>query len=68
MAYTMTESALAARCRGADTNRRRRRIFVRTSASIDKGLAEQAKSLFGSVMNAVEFAVSYRLKRKGKLK
>lgn len=62
MPYMMSEIALMARCRGAETNRKRKRIFKRTCASIDKGLAESAKSLFGSVANAVEFAV----KTKGK--
>ena len=58
--YTMTERAIEARCRGAEANRRKKRIFKRTCASIDKSLAENAKSLFGSVANAVEFAMKTR--------
>jgi hypothetical protein len=57
MAYTMTEKALMSRQRGADANRRRKRIFRRTSASIDKVVAEEAKHHYGSVQNALEFAV-----------
>lgn len=57
MKYTMTEKALMSRQRGADANRKRKRIFRRTSASIDKGVADEAKHHYGSVQNALEVAV-----------
>lgn len=57
MAYAMTEEALMSRQRGADANRKRKRIFRRTSASIDKGVAEKAKHHYGSIQNALEVAV-----------
>lgn len=55
--YRMSSAALASRRRGAETNRRKKRIIKRTSASVDKELADKAKSYFGSVMNALEYAV-----------
>lgn len=62
MSYTMSEAAHESRCKGARTNRNRKKIHKRTCASLDKSLAEKAKSFFGSVANAVEFAVQTKEK------